>query len=186
MLSQLFAFILSSFLFLGCSSYNLILWEKDFNLKWRHFKKEPPLKHEFEALTYGTIDTKVITNNYNYIIMEFNACFIKNSSWTKTKDNNELLRHEKIHFDIIELFARKMRKEFSQLKYVDIADFNKLYDETYYNLWKKHMNFQHLYDKETNHGKEKSIQEVWEKRIAKLLTDLNKYANRRTIIYRKK
>jgi hypothetical protein len=38
-------------------------------------------------------------------------CFYTSKSWVNKSDKTELLRHERLHFDIIELPARMFRKQ---------------------------------------------------------------------------
>ena len=54
----------------------------------------------------------------NIIILK--AIFSKDSSWVlkNAVKDSELLQHEKLHFDITEIFARKCRKELRAIEVI--------------------------------------------------------------------
>jgi hypothetical protein len=106
-------------------------------------------------------------NILNYQDLTVLAKFHKNQSWT-VSDDLDLLNHERLHFDIAELFARKIRKSFFKLKTAKERSYSK-YWNAYTVLWKECRLQQKQYDLETNHGTKKIENDKWIAKINALL-----------------
>lgn len=153
-----------------------IAWSKDYQLKWSDFQAEPDLEiiayantvYKIEILpTNVAVDAQ--NNIQNYQAITATAFFFKNLSWVY-KEDDSLLVHEQLHFDIAELHARKIRTEFEKLKKQKIANFNS-YSAAYARVWEACLQMQRLYDQETNHGIIVEENKRWEKKISKLLDE---------------
>ena len=101
------------------------------------------------------------------------AWFFKNQSWRST-NTLSILHHEQLHFDIAELFARKIRKRFAELKAAGQAKFS-VYWDAYQLYWKACRRYQNQYDSQTNHGDKVPINKQWEERIAAELQELDAF-----------
>ena len=79
--------------------------------------------------------------------------FYPQLSWKKnSKENNQdLLKHEQLHWDISELYARKLRAAYK--KYIPQKN------------QKERLQAQNAYDLETKHGLLKDAQEKWSDKI---------------------
>jgi predicted secreted Zn-dependent protease len=94
-------------------------------------------------------------------------------SWTKTSSDT-ILTHEKRHFDITEIYARKLRKAFKEKRFSQ-STLNKE-SKALFNSINKELNKQQvLYDKETNHSINRQQQLNWESKIEKELNALSEY-----------
>ncbi len=85
------------------------------------------------------------------------------------------LIHEQGHFDITEIFARKLRKRVQEFvpKRGDLGhQLRLLYDETE----SERDAMENLYDKETKHSIDAVRQAYWNGRIQKELKDLEKFS----------
>ena len=102
--------------------------------------------------------------------------FIKSKSWAKSKNNDILLIHEQGHFDIAELFARKLRKAFAEYKF-NYKTVGKDIDNLFLLNKQERAKMDALYDKETKHSQDKQQQILWNKRIKTELNKLKKYAS---------
>jgi hypothetical protein len=107
------------------------------------------------------------------------ATFDPNISWFRDpkKATEALLRHEQLHFDITELYARIMRQKLAAFgAKVDCTKlqpgFNNL-TKGVYNLWDREQN---RYDQETNHGLNTVRQAAWEKQTQEKLDQLKEFA----------
>jgi predicted secreted Zn-dependent protease len=104
-------------------------------------------------------------------------CFFdRTKSWTKDKKSAYLLSHEQLHFDITELFVRKLRKQLASLG----NDCQKLNDyvEKYYNEnYKEYVAYQAAYDRESEHSIDKKKQAYWEQKVAQELEVLKPFAS---------
>lgn len=154
----------------------IIFWSKDNSLKWINFKGLPDANNKHAAITDCNIKMDFKTKK-DTLFVSIIPYMSPNKSWVKTNEQNViLLKHEQIHFDITELFARKFRQVILNKKFLKA----KLSDElksisTTNNLMFK--SYQSLYDTETDHSRIKSKQLEWEKKIAKELKDLEAYSN---------
>lgn len=148
---------------------NVINWSKDYKLNQSDFIQKPPNSNFFKKYQSETV-SDIEVNFIN--TFEIRTIFYKNLSWIrKTKDS---LNHEQLHFDITELFARKLRKEIYTLitnKVHDDTLFNTLFNE----ILTKLKNYQNLYDKQTAFSKNINKQKEWELRIANELISLENF-----------
>jgi len=77
-----------------------------------------------------------------------------------------VLKHEQLHFDITELYARKLRQmmhetDFKKVKNIS-AEISKMYNRVMADENKE----QNKYDKDTEHGLNAAKQQVWSDDIA--------------------
>ena len=74
--------------------------------------------------------------------------------------NDYVLKHEQIHFDITEIYSRKLRKEFAdaKIKSTDAVRAKTIFDKVFSEMQKR----QEKYDRETARGDKKETQENWE------------------------
>ena len=79
------------------------------------------------------------------------------------------------HFDIAELFARKLHKKMSEYKF-DRDSYKKDLRKIYEDITEAKADFQNQYDKETDHSRKKEQQAEWLKKIDKMLSELKEYA----------
>ncbi|MGJ8734513.1 MAG: DUF922 domain-containing protein, partial [Cellulophaga sp.] len=75
--------------------------------------------------------------------------------------------HEQIHFDIAELYARKMREKLS--KVVPSSNTYKQARAIYTSVNKELDAYQDLYDKETNYSRDLEKQLFWQEKVKKEL-----------------
>ena len=149
-----------------------ILWSSDRKLKWEDFKGAIDTTNSMvQASTFSEIEVvkSYFENGLPKYIVE--SHFIKSKSWTNSRDDY-VLSHEQLHFDISELFKRKIVKSFDSLSAKKIKDY-KVYNNTYTNLCKKSNEYQYLYD---IHVYTDSIkQKDWTRKISKELDKLKMY-----------
>jgi predicted secreted Zn-dependent protease len=84
--------------------------------------------------------------------------------------------HEQGHFDITEIFARKLNKAMSAYHFNQNTyrkDLNKIYQD----IIKEKDNMQDQYDHETNFSRNKEKQMEWLKKIQTMLEELKEYDN---------
>jgi Bacterial protein of unknown function (DUF922) len=165
--------------FLICTFTNLLLaqdsihWSPFYKLKWEDFKAKPD-----SSSTHGAISVCSITYECTYINDTPYCkvyCFFKElRSWSKYKDLGSLLNHEQGHFDIAELFARKLRKSFSDYK----INYNTVRSDIR-SIFKKVISdrtaYDKLYDSETDFSRKNQIQIHWNKKIRMEIEKLDRY-----------
>lgn len=169
-LGFLFVAILFAGYIIPSKDSNKILWSKDYSLQWKDFKG--PIKQDegFDAMTAYVIESGKEKGKFGIF-----CYFEKNKSWhIKKKDTDSLLIHEQYHFNLAEVYARKIRKQIIEQKLInDPKQIEKAFKDNLRILEKE----QKVYDKETNHSKISSAQAKWEKDIDRQLQELNDFSN---------
>lgn len=152
------------------------LWSSIDTLTYNDFKKGKR-KNKEHALSRTSLN--YFLNEDCEFILE--PVFLKSGSFFDDKylGNYRLLKHEQLHFDILELIVRKFRKEIDE-------DLLGCSEETYL---EKRLEF-YLnnyretaikYDIETNHSINMKIQLEWEEHIRKELYKLKEYSTDKII-----
>ena len=185
MKNPVLSIFISFFLFINVSAQkrvpkNSVEWKSNLTLEWSDFQAKPNTDIVAFAETSYSIEifpaeVRVNENNrvLNYQQLSVKAYFLKDRSWV-FKEKNELLKHERLHFDIAELFARKMRKAFQKLIAQKNADFN-AYQQVYKQYWRECAKMQKQYDLETSHGRKYAINDQWKIKIDQKLSALSFY-----------
>lgn len=90
------------------------------------------------------------------------AAFFPKFSWIKegAKGNEDVLRHEQLHFDITELHARKLRQRLENLV-ISSMKIEKLARSYSHEINSDLFHMQEKYDWDTNHGTDKAKQVWW-------------------------
>ncbi|MEY3443690.1 MAG: hypothetical protein RLZZ519_1971 [Bacteroidota bacterium] len=151
-----------------------IVWDATRKLTWEDFAGPADMETSSKAYTWSKISMGWDCEDGVFKLTAV-AKFDKNRSWKKDILTPALLMHEQLHFDITELYARKMRAHFAALpKACDLStDEVKAQAQQILDAWNAR---QLQYDEETRHSKEKEEQIRWELLIAKELKTLSKYA----------
>src|SRR5687768_5559097 len=102
------------------STSQVIEWNEFYDLQWRDFKGKRPGDAAGDAGTVVQIKAKpfMIKNKVHYDVF---ALFVKDKSWAEAF-TAPLLAHEKLHFDIAELYARKIRKKIADMQAEKVTD----------------------------------------------------------------
>lgn len=151
-----------------------LLWRSDNRLSWDDFKGNVPLNARAAAITASGITYSFSTSGTAEdmeVAFEVVTYFYPTKSWYQPALCDSLiLSHEQLHFDISELYARKLKKRLlaetytygnvkSKVKSI-YQDNNRLLDD-----------FQNKYDDETNFSRNREKQEVWRLQVEKALQE---------------
>jgi len=148
-----------------------IPWNTDRKLQWEDFKGRP-FKTAWAAavtasgITYEFSSTE--TDGKLALDIEISTHFYPAESWFQPDlVNGVILSHEQLHFDISELFARKMRKKVAETTFTSNvkAEIKKIYRD----ILKELSAFQKKYDFETNFSRNIEKQLQWNQEIQKAL-----------------
>jgi hypothetical protein len=138
-------------------------------LSWKDFKGIPDSKHG-GALTASGFYYNFKCEN-GVAEWEVGAVFFPEKSYVNPQVRHPyMLAHEQLHFDITELFARKLRKQLSEgnIGCEDQAEVEYLC-ERMVEEWRA---FQQQYDIETRHSMERDAQVFWNSMIRDALKEL--------------
>lgn len=151
--------------------YETILWSNDHRLSWADFKAKPSSPARAAAITASGISYQFSTlESDGEFELDFSVStyFYPDKSWYQPKICDEvILSHEQLHFDISELFARKMRRLLTETRFTKNvkAEVKSIYKQ----INKELAQFQNLYDNETNYSRDREKQLIWNKKIAEAL-----------------
>ena len=146
-------------------STEIILWHEDQKLSWRDFEGMP--RHDYEnlaALTSSGISYYTGCKE-GQLIYKIESYFDKQESWVKLDAmDSHKLEHEQIHFDITELFARKLRKLLAQRTFTcyELMEFQQIVD-TFLNNWETE---QRIYDIHSSYSRDVEVQKEWLQKVA--------------------
>jgi len=153
-----------------------IEWTDNVRLEWSNYAYIETDLFLKEALTYSEIQVeKLLSNDDHTPTYKVIAQFYPSKSWTNDTSSNSLLRHERLHFDITELYARKMREIVERLKKEGISDF-KLYSGELSKLYSECQVYQSKYDQETSSGLKEIEQQAWNEEISKMLKEFDRFS----------
>lgn len=158
---------------LPAAGQDTIAWRSAYKLKWTDFKGRPDSASENVAITVANIGYSLSYNKTTYTV-KVKCVFEKSKSWTATSDSAVLV-HEQGHFDISEIYARKLRKAFREYKFnanTIQADFKEIFTR----IRSERKLHNELYDIETNASRNREQQLVWNRKIAEELKALKQYA----------
>ena len=155
-------------------SEELIEWSANRRLTWNDYKAkpEPGSGAAASTTTYLGIEYDFSGGGFSFKI---SSSFSRDRSWGQNK-SEYILGHEQGHFDIAEIFARRLNKEMSEYEYNQTSypqDLKKIYEE----VMKDKEDMQNEYDDETDHSINRVKQAEWLKKIEKMLEELKKYSD---------
>ena len=146
-------------------------WDPNHRLTWSDFRGIPPESQRVAATTASGISysyrTQGAPGKYR-LDYEVNAYFYPEKSWYHAEIcDSVILSHEQLHFDISELFARKMRKVLEERTFGRNvrAEVRRIFTEINREL----SEFQDRYDRETDFSRNREAQTEWNRRVAEML-----------------
>jgi hypothetical protein len=156
-----------------------ICWQKSYKLKWSDFTGKKPATSlvwhtagcAASIYAKGCIDKGIP----NYRITNY---FIKSLSWVTDSLSKGGLEHEQLHFDIAELYARKIRKAIEELRKKKLKRYSN-YEQVINRLLDEREAMDVKYDKETFHSMDLDKQKEWSNVIIAALEELKRYASDR-------
>lgn len=152
-----------------------ILWQENKPLTKQHFKGPIDTKSKFMSNTNTTLNIRIIKQKG--VTAEVTNYFDPAKSWIKPNATVEILKHEQLHFDITEIYARELRQKIKLLQRT-ITDADVLNMEIksafkqYARLMEKEQN---RYDQETNHSIIVEMQKKWSDSVAIRLNNLKEF-----------
>lgn len=181
----IFIVALFFFCFMPEDNNDKLVWNENRMLTWDDFRGKPA-KRLSAASTHYDIH-KIMEDKGGAAQMNVEAIFFRNKSWKKTNwINDEVLIHEQKHFDIVELFARKLRRNIQSRSYTSYEHLKAVSDSLYDVNDKEMDKYQDLYDDETDASMDGDKQREWNKKVSDELTALSGWKkNSFTISYSK-
>lgn len=155
----------------------VIDWDSGVKLKFSDFKADKKGSPGFAVATTSSAFGYRITDDGGEISGSVFVVFYCNKSWwNRDYMLDKVLEHEQLHFDICELYGRKLYREILTLRRTNrlsVHNINKVYSK----LEKQYSNYQDRYDEETGHSTNGQQQRNWEKKVERQLAAMSSYSN---------
>ncbi len=153
-----------------------MFWQKGRRLTWDDYKGKKQKRFAAASTVYSMYRTIYINADKN-IVASVKAVFYPKDSWKNSYIDDALLAHEQRHFDIVELYARKLRKQLNEIKVKDKNDAEQKLDSLYTIIDKEMDAFQDKYDEDTDYSMAHDEQHTWIKKIDADIESLATYQN---------
>lgn len=153
---------------------DMIPWINEKRLSWEDFLCEPKRGSDAVASTSTSLGIAYQLNS-GKLSYHITCYFNKEKSWGLLK-TDYILAHEQGHFDITEIFARKLYEALQNYEF-NKRTFKKDIGAIYQSIVKQKEDFQKAYDGETDHSRKTSLQYDWLEKIEGLLQETEVYAN---------
>jgi predicted secreted Zn-dependent protease len=165
---------------------SILIWSQHDKLSWDDFlseKKHLDGRHDPQTVTHASailsvsikfLPRELGCENIDDIII---VPVVNRKKSMAILKSDKTLKHEQIHFDITELYARKMRKAIENLLDDDDYECNlQEIADIYHQLVEEHWQAQFLYDKQIRiEGEEEMYQKKWGRKTDSLLNTLKDY-----------
>ncbi len=155
-------------------SAEFIPWVYDRLLVWDDFQCEPKRNTDAVASTSTSLGIAYQLRN-GALIYQITCNFSKTKSWGLVK-TDYILAHEQGHFDITEIYSRRLHQALLEYKFnrkTYQRDINRIYER----IVREKEALQDLYDKQSDHSRNKKTQVAWLEIIDALLVETDPYAN---------
>lgn len=119
----------------------------------------------------------ICTDASQNIYASVKAVFYPKDSWKGSYIDDALLAHEQKHFDIVELYARMLRKQLSEIKVKGEEDAQQKLDSLHAIIDKEMDAYQDKYDDATDSSMEHDAQIAWIQKIDRAIDSLAAYGN---------
>jgi predicted secreted Zn-dependent protease len=157
----------------------LLEWNEYYTLTWEDFQGQATEGSMGDA---GTAVQIKATPYYVKDKVRYNvfAYFDRSKSWSRDQ-STLLLAHEQLHFEIAELYARKIRQKIADLEKKGVNDV-KTYNAAINAILNESNEVDQRYDVETLHGAMQKKQAQWQKTVKQELQSLKFYKKPKNVI----
>jgi hypothetical protein len=151
-----------------------MVWQKNRKLTWDDYQGKRQKRFAAASTVYSMYRTIAKTSSGN-IIATVKALFYPKDSWKSNWIDDALLAHEQKHFDIVELYARKLRKQLTLIKVRNEEDAEQKLDSLHKIIDAEMDAYQDKYDDETNYSMAHNAQASWIRKIDASIDSLSTY-----------
>jgi hypothetical protein len=151
-----------------------IRWKKESSLVKENFKAKHPVGKAL-ATTYSGLYFHSEPKGGS-LMFYVEAIFSKSKSYMKD-DSPYILKHEQIHFDITELYARKFRQAIIDKDFTKVKNISETMQKIANKIVKEWQKEENKYDNDTEHGFNAAKQKLWNEKIEKRLAESEIYSS---------
>lgn len=160
------ALLISPFLGHG-QNEEFIEWSAAKRLSWEDYLAKPSSSSDAAAITSTALGLEYHVRN-NILTYTITCRFSKTRSWGKYR-TDYILQHEQGHFDITELYARKLDDAIREYSF-NPKKFKTDLDQIYKEIMEEKEEVQNQYDLDTDFSRNPEKQSEWLKKIQRELT----------------
>ncbi len=162
---------------MGSGGYKVFFtWKADRRLIWSDFQAKPVDFASEVAMTASSVEFSYYTKR-SQINWSVSAKYFPKLSWSKKElQSDYILKHEQLHFDITELYARLLRKRLKE-NILSVSDVFKIKSITK-NIMKEWEEEENDYDRETKHSTDAQKQQEWNFNLQQRLDALKEFASK--------
>jgi hypothetical protein len=154
--------------FVASQDYETIPWNSKRKLTWNDFQGKIPVNNRAAATTASGITYRFSTSGTRDNIevdFKIDTFFYPAKSWYDPSLCDEvILSHEQLHFDISEIYARKMKKRLANESFT-YSNVKSRVKTIYKEIMQELDAYQNQYDAETNFSRDREQQLIWNKKI---------------------
>jgi len=144
-----------------------IEWSAAKRLSWEDYLAKPSSSSDAAAITSTALGLEYHVRN-NILTYTITCRFSKTRSWGKYR-TDYILQHEQGHFDITELYARKLDDAIREYSF-NPKKFKTDLDQIYKEIMEEKEEVQNQYDLDTDFSRNPEKQSEWLKKIQRELT----------------
>ncbi|MCB0515118.1 MAG: hypothetical protein R2798_02340 [Chitinophagales bacterium] len=149
-----------------------IEWNAERLLNWDDFQGNLAYDNpSIAALTSSLIQYRYYCNEHNFLEIEVTAIFLKSESYVRNEARtSEYLEHEQLHFDITEVYARRLRQKLNK-KIYNCNEVNEVENiaNQYIDEWRE---VEKKYDRTTQNSLNRATQIKWNQYISQKLKEI--------------
>ncbi len=150
-----------------------VIWQSNYTLTMADFKgKVSANKALGGQVMSGIVFFVREREGTPYFVIE--AIIVKSKSFIRDS-SFYALNHEQMHFNITEIFARKLRMRLTKLNFAKVSNIQRKLQEQYNKIGAELSAYQDRYDRETEHGQNPAKQKIWNEKIQQELLELNEF-----------
>ena len=113
--SSLFFILISFFTYHSLQAQSVIEWKKDMKLNYKNFKKKPIQTKVPQGFLDSKLGWQIAESTGELPELWVTNKFDESNSWLSMQ-HTEILKEMQLQFDLSELYARKIRKDFKDLQ----------------------------------------------------------------------
>lgn len=156
-------------------------WSADRKLNWQDFKGLAPSGNQQHVAAITACGIGYYTNSVaaheRPQITVYNSFYIHDSWVRHEAADDRVLQHEQGHFDLCEIYTRKLRQEIANA-HITGANMKSELARIYARVTNDYEARQQAYEAETSHGTVAAAQQRWSMQISAELGSMQLYASR--------
>ncbi len=136
-------------------------------LRWSDFTGRAPFRSNYSASVFVSLayegDSRIKDGEVE-VLLDFKTFMLKSSSYVKGEKNDYTLNHEQRHFEIAQIITERLKEKLAGMELFPY-NYDRVLSSMYLDAYREMNRYQEQYDKETSHGKNRSAQETWNRKI---------------------